>query len=509
MPLIASSSEYKKLFSSEYRSDILPRTTAIDQVLSGQNSLYRLEKPISLPVNLPDSSEIYANEKSSNVDRIGIPKKIIIDGEEQIVFEPFYFKPYQSVLTLYDKMISSSLLGMHAVPHEPYGVIHGNRLGLATIDLTSLQNAETKQKVHSIRFDILLNRLGHNADTLTFLDLQNLFYDANISKIMDRRAFVQCALGNFFLANAFGETDPNSRNLILLENHNAEPMDEDMAKILFGSSYDPKNPPKKFGFAVRIDPDENTHDNSVNRERSGKKVVGRSILFSNESSELSLKLSKDDKHMLHEYSKNPHFILKGSFIPPDGMSEEEYVSQINEDDERLNSARRIFEDQILSSNPNLSTNAGELEALVEQKMRQHNCYARKKSFIQLIEEKNPNIDWGLFEELFTIANRSINETVIRFPADSMYYRQSRTFSSSHVSNRCNLSQEMYDEFALATNERVNNNFNKINRAISPIGKYTYKLNMLDTPSKAHYSLEPQPVDAKGVPKPINSNAKIL
>jgi len=503
MPLVPSSGEYKKLFASSYRSDILPRETAIDSIQVGQNSLFLLEHARAFPVNLPDSSLLYANEKSSNVDRIGVPKKQVIDGEERTVYESFYFKPYSSSLVLFDKMVSSALLGMHAVPHEPYGVIYDGRLGVVTTDLTNLQNAETKQPVHSVRFDILLNALGYAPDTLTFMDLQNIFYDEELGKIMDRRAFVQCALGNFFLANAFGETDSNSRNLILLENQNAEPMDEHLAKMLFG---DVSPIPKKFGFAVRIDADENTHDTAKRNERSGNRIIGRSILFPNESVDAPMKLSRDDKEILLEYCQNPEFVVEGSFIPPDGMTEREFLEQIENDGVRIKKAKAIFEKQILEEHPDLKAHPMELDHAIEVLMNKHNVYARKKSFLQLIEERNPNIDWTLFGELFSIADKCVNETIMRFPTDSMYYRQSRIISSSSQPSRYQLSQDAYDDFGLSTLQRAQNQLRLVSGALKHYGSQSKsRLEMLDSPAK-QAKLEPAPVDEKGrkiTPKTTN------
>ena len=503
MPLMPTTGEYKKLFSSAYRSDILPRETAVDQIQVGQNSLFLLENARAFPVNLPDSSLLYANEKSSNVDRIGVPKKAVIDGEERTVYDSFYFKPYSSSLVLFDKMVSSALLGMHAVPHEPYGVIYDGRLGLITTDLTSLQNAETKQPVHSVRFDILLNTLGYAPDTLTFMDLQNIFYDEELGKIMDRRAFVQCALGNLFLANAFGETDSNSRNLILLENHNAEPMDEHLAKMLFG---DVKPIPRKFGFAVRIDADENTHDTAKRNERSGNRIVGRSILFPNESVDSAMKLSRDDKELLIEYSQNPQFVIEGSFIPPDGMTEMEFLEQIESDGIRIKKAREIFEKQVLESHPELKGRLAELDHAVESLMNQHGVYARKKSFLQLIEERNPNIDWNLYTELFCIADKCVNETIMRFPVDSMYYRQSRIISNNTQPSRYQLSQDAYDEFGLSTLTRAQNYLRLVAGSLKHYGvSPTSRLDMLDAPARPT-KLEPAPVDERGrkiTPKTTN------
>ena len=494
MPLMPTTGEYKKLFASTYRSDILPRETAVDLIQVGQNSLFLLEKARAFPVNLPDSSLLYANEKSSNVDRIGVPRKEVIDGEERTVYDSFYFKPYSSSLVLFDKMVSSALLGMHAVPHEPYGVIYDGRLGLITTDLTNLRNAETKEPVHSVRFDILLNALGYAPDTLTFMDLQNIFYDEELGKIMDRRAFVQCALGNFFLANAFGETDSNSRNLILLENQNAEPMDEHLAKMLFG---DVKPIPRKFGFAVRIDADENTHDTAKRNERSGNRIVGRSILFPNESVDSPMKLSRDDKEILLEYCQNPSFIVEGSFIPPDGMTEREFLDQIENDGVRIKKAKEIFEKQILDAHPELKGHPMEIDHAVEVLMNKNNVYARKKSFLQLIEEKNPNIDWNLFTELFNIADKCVSETIMRFPVDSMYYRQSRIINNSQQPSRYQLSQDAYDEFGLSTLERAQNYLRLVSGSLKHYGvESTNRLGILDTPARPT-KLEPAPLDERG------------
>ena len=507
MVLIPTTGEYRRLFGFKYRSDLLPRQTAIDTFNVGANFLFNIDKAISLPVNLPDSTELYSNEKSNNVDRIGVPRKMIVNGEEKIVFEPFYLKPYSSAFRLYDKMVSSSILGMHAVPHEPYGVIRNGTLGVATMDLTCLRNSETKKPIKSIRFDILLNKLGHSSDVLTFYDWQNLLKNPNLSKVIDRRAFIQLSNGNFFLANGFGEVDPNSRNMILLENQNAEPMDETLARELFGDAYDPENPPRKLGFGVRIDVDENTHDNTLNRERSGKRIVCRSILFPNESIDTSLKLSQDDKHLLLEYSQNPDFVLKGSFIPPDGMTEEEYISQIDNDNERLEKARQIFKAQILEESPDLIDKQYALNEAIEQKMEQFNCYAKKKSFYALIEEANPNIDWALFNELFSNANRCVNETVIKFPADSMFSRQQCTTQVASTKSYL-LNHEIYKDFANNTINRINTMFGDIGKKLNEFPYRSSSLESLDEPAELDYKVEVQPVDRNGVPILENSDQKV-
>lgn len=508
MPLQPTRGEYSKMFSSLYRSDILPRATLIDDVQVATNSVFSLETGYSLPVNLPDSSKLYKNEKSTNVDRIGIPRKIIVDGKEQTVYETFYFKPYDRTLKFYDKMISSALLGMHAVPHEPYGVSFNGRNGVATIDLTNLRDSETKEPVKVVRFDILLNSLGYPPDILTFMDLQTLFYDKRIPEIMDRRAFVQIALGNFFLSNAFGETDPNSRNLIMLESPNAEPMDPVFAKRIYGKGY--KEGAKKIGFAVRIDADENTHDTSKNHERSGQRIIGRSMLFPNESVDTPMKLSRDDKEILMEYCANPAFVLEGSFIPPEGMTEHEYIMQIEQDDLRLKMAREIFKKQVIQENPELENQTFILDQAIEELMNKHNCYARKKSFTQLIEERNPNIDWGLFEELFMIADRSVNETTIRFPTDSMYYRQNSIMRNQSTTNRSYLSQRDYDDFALSIYDRAQTSLHMISKALAGFKNNSFPLKRLDNPSSKPLRFEPQPVNKKGVPvieKPASAAEK--
>ena len=508
MPLQPTKGEYIKMFSSIYRSDILPRATIIDDIQVSTNSVFSLETGYSLPVNLPDSSMLYKNEKSTNVDRIGLARKVMIDGIEQTVYESFYFKPYDRTLKFYDKMISSALLGMHAVPHEPYGVSFNGRNGVATIDLTNLRDSETKQPIKSVRFDILLNRLGYPPDTLTFLDLQNMFYDERIPEIMDRRAFVQCALGNFFLSNAFGETDPNSRNLILLENPNAEPMDRALALKIFGKEH--AEGARKIGFAVRIDADENTHDTSKNNERSGQRIIGRSILFPNESVNTPMKLSRDDKEILIEYYQNPEFIIEGSFIPPEGMTEQEYLSQIEHDEIRLKMAREIFKKQVISEKPELADQTFLLDQAIEELMMKHNCYAKKKSFVQLIEERNPNIDWGLFEELFLIADKCVNETTVRFPTDSMYYRQNSIIRNQNTTKRLFLTQRDYDDFALSILDRAQTSLHMIDRALGSFKSHSYPLKRLDMPSSKPLKFEPQPVNKKGVPvieKPASESEK--
>ena len=418
MILEPTSGEYAKLFgvidsrNMAYRCDVLPRVSIIDS-LKKNRCLFHIDGGTILPVGLPDTSKLYKLEKSSNVDRIGIPVK----QDNETVYFSFYFKPYNSLLHLYDKLVSSSALLMYPVPIEPYGVLFNGMFGLATLDLTSLRDQDTKQPIHSIRYDVLLNKLGLHNDTLTFFDLQNFIYNSELNKIMDRTAIVQCALGTHFLANAFGEVDPNSRNLLFLENPSAESMDPSHAKNIFGES---ENPPKKLGFAVRIDVDEITYDNAKNKIRSGKRLMGRSILFSNESADKPLPMSPDDIELLLEYSKNPNFVLEGSFIPPKGMSEAEFISQIADERQRIKSIKEKYKSMLKSKMPNADNHTIDLE--VERLMIVNGDHAMKKSYYELINEQNPNIDWTLFSDLLRIANNCISETIVSFAVESNYMK---------------------------------------------------------------------------------------
>lgn len=499
MPLQPTTSELKKAFSSNFRSNILTRETAIDRIAPSPNYIFKVDNSISLPVGLPDSSLLYKNEKSSNVDRFAVPKTVVINGEEQVVYESFYFKPCTRTMELYDKMVSNAILGMHAVPHEPYAVSYCGRNGFATIDLTNLRDASTQKPIHSIRLDILLNSLGYAPDTITFMDLQTLFYDNQIDQVMDRRAFAQYALGTFFLANILGEVDPNSRNLIFLENPNAKPMDRDMAVRLFGEQYKTGELPKKFGFGVRIDTDENTHDSAKNRVIASGKIMGRSILFPNESLDSPMKLSLDDKEILYQYCQNPHFIVEGSFIPPSGMTEKEYISQIKNDEIRIKKAREIFKNQLLESDPELKNDILTLDDKVEKLMDYHGVYAKKKSFLTLIKEKNPNIDWGLFEELLTIADSCVSDTIIALPLDSLCYRHLSAVLHPTETAKKYITAEEFQDFSYKLQQSSKEMFHLLSSALGHYSYSSHKLFRLDEPASQAISFEPIPVDKKGKP----------
>ena len=102
--------------------------------------------------------------------------------------------------------------------------------------------------------------MGVYHDIDSFQDFQHLIESGVIFNYLTPRAVVQLGLCSYFIPNAIGETDANSRNIILLR-------DEESGK---------------YDIVVRIDAEANTYITDRNNQRSGKKQVPKGIYRANE-----------------------------------------------------------------------------------------------------------------------------------------------------------------------------------------------------------------------------------
>lgn len=183
-----------------------------------------------------DISKIYDHEKSYP-DRYGIKSKSNPDK-----FYPVYMKYYSGqIRSALGKTIANSALNIFPTPLQSYGISHekgsSNAIGVATIDLNHLQNIETDENIQSIRLDILLHSLGLNPEIDSFYQFQEMIKSGKLNDKLTARAIVQLGLSKIFIPNAIGETDPNSRNIILLKNASED----------------------KYDIVVRIDADKNKY----------------------------------------------------------------------------------------------------------------------------------------------------------------------------------------------------------------------------------------------------------
>lgn len=219
---------------------------------------------VGLKVELPDSVKagIYEHEKCTT-SRFGI----LANREQSTLgrtFHSYYFRPFKgNVFSAFEKLIAQSVLELYPTPLATFGVVTDPVVAPTicggVIDLNYLKTQDNL-KVESMRFDMLLNSLGYKRDINCFAELQIFMKDENVRKILSERAIVQLALCSYFIPNAIGEVDANSRNIILLK--------------------DPHT--RKFEYVARIDAESNTYFNALNGERSGKKILPKGIFSANE-----------------------------------------------------------------------------------------------------------------------------------------------------------------------------------------------------------------------------------
>lgn len=243
-------------------TDVLP-ISDLSRMPVTRSGLVNVTPEFSLPwsIELPDSVKagLYLHEKSST-NRMGILANRDINTANP-VYHSHYFKPFSGNLKSVDNIIAQSILELYPTPVQTYGaVLENTTLAGGVIDLNHLVTKNEYLPVNSIRFDMLLNKLGLDKEINSFSDLQKFIEFEGTSKLLSERAIVQLALCSYFIPNAVGEVDANSRNIILLK--------------------DPTT--GKYEYVARIDAESNTYFNDINNERSGKKVLPKGIFNGNE-----------------------------------------------------------------------------------------------------------------------------------------------------------------------------------------------------------------------------------
>lgn len=212
-------------------------------------------------IQLPKSVEagLYLHEKSSTT-RYGI---LANQGKSVLnpAYHSYYFKPFTGGMQIFQNIMAQSILELYPTPISTYGAITSeNNITAGVIDVNHLVTKEGNLPVQSIRFDMLLHQMGLGKEINSFVDLQNFINNENTKKLFSERAIVQLGLCSYFIPNAIGEVDANSRNIIILK----DPITQ------------------KYEYVIRIDAESNTYFNDLNNERSGKKVLPKGIFNGNE-----------------------------------------------------------------------------------------------------------------------------------------------------------------------------------------------------------------------------------
>lgn len=214
-----------------------------------------------------------AEEKNNTTSRIGILDK------ETGNYIAHYMRLYDITSTQekFTRMLQQSVLEAYPTPNATYDitVVHDvirqtGRIGSAVVDLNNLRTRDDRREVGAIRFDRLLHGIGfRNAaggldnypDLRSFMDVQKFINDETVQMLLTPRAILQVVLSSYFIPNAIGETDANSRNIILLK--------------------DPST--GLYDVAVRIDAEENTEYRDQMGMRSGDRRVPKGIYGPNEA----------------------------------------------------------------------------------------------------------------------------------------------------------------------------------------------------------------------------------
>lgn len=244
------------------QTDILPASD-LAMYQANRNGLVFLDINSAMPWNLqlPNSVEagLYKHEKSSTT-RMGVLAKHGNPHNNQI-FHSYYSKPFYGGMKIWDNLIAQSILELYPTPIQTYGTVtETNSISGSVIDLNHLRTKEGHLPVQAVRFDMMLHTLGLGKEINSFMDLQNFINNENTKKLFSERAIVQLGLCTYFIPNAVGEVDANSRNIIILNDPNTG----------------------KFEYCARIDAESNTYFNDINNERSGKKVLPKGIFHGNE-----------------------------------------------------------------------------------------------------------------------------------------------------------------------------------------------------------------------------------
>ena len=262
-----------KQYMNKVMANVLPKSD-IERYDLNKIGLYYVKPTdyIKLPDELADSRHMYRHEKCT-------PTRYLLKSHtKEDAYSPIYFRFFNDgpMLSGLGKIIANNALQFYSTPLNTYGMItesaSSSSIGVATIDLNHLQNPNTGKGVESTRLDHLLSSLGLPFEINSFKDFQNLLEQDAVLENFTPRALVQLGLSTIFIPNAIGETDANSRNVILL-----------------------KDKDDKWDTVVRIDAEANTYLNDLERSRSGNKAVPKGIYSANENQDEFLKTiqSKD------------------------------------------------------------------------------------------------------------------------------------------------------------------------------------------------------------------------
>lgn len=291
--------EFKKFIETNLITDVLPHDSSVYDLPANTYGVTKIDEYKTYAIDLATDTE-----KHVTTGRYGFP----YDGSME-AFWPHYVKHYNLTSTseILDRIMVSSTLEGGTTPLETYAVALNTGssplVGSSVIDLKSLVTPENKP-VATARLDEILRAAGYKGtypDLHSFLDIQNFVYDEQINKLLTPRAIIQVALESYFIPNAIGETDPNSRNILIAD---------------YGLG--------KFDVVFRIDAESNTYLRDMYKERSGKGTIPKGIYTANENLETEflpniraktlINGPKIDWELFAGFMKLTEYFVKNSYI---------------------------------------------------------------------------------------------------------------------------------------------------------------------------------------------------
>ena len=269
MSYMMSTQEYNsikeliKAFGIE--TNVLPHDTSVANMPARNDGITHITDYTRYSHSLPTEEE-----KSTTTGLYGFRVEDDLD-----VFWPHYVKNYNlsSRMETLGRIMVNSSLEAYPTPIETYGVsldAANPILGSSVIDLNHLQR-EDGSHIETKRLDRILEEAGINTDggkekfpdLYSFADVQDFINNEYINSILTPRAILQVVLCSYFIPNAIGDTDANSRNIILA-----------------------KNAEGKYDVVFRIDAESSTYLRGINRERSGLRLMPKGIYSANENYDL-------------------------------------------------------------------------------------------------------------------------------------------------------------------------------------------------------------------------------
>lgn len=171
-------------------------------------------------VVLDAKNSIQISDKSDNISTNGVHEKNHPDMYGVNVPNTEFYQIHFVADKKPSQTISSSALEIYPLSGQRVNAIVNLQTfqpytGTAIINYDNLLTQDGTE-INVIRLQEFLLENGFEADIETFYDLQKILKDSRMQEMFTPRGLDQLALSSYFIPNAIGETDANSRNILLI-----------------------------------------------------------------------------------------------------------------------------------------------------------------------------------------------------------------------------------------------------------------------------------------------------